>query len=49
MQPGQTLPTLTLPAGALSRPMMIGARAVPSPESPDETLLVVTVHDGGED
>jgi two-component system CheB/CheR fusion protein len=47
MTPGQTLPTVTLQAATPPRPLSIDARAVPSPEFPDQTLLVVTVHDGG--
>jgi two-component system CheB/CheR fusion protein len=47
MTPGQTLPTVTLQAATPPRSLSIDARAVPSPESPDQTLLVVTVHDGG--
>jgi two-component system CheB/CheR fusion protein len=46
--PGQALPpaAVTLSSNAGSRTLTLNARAVPAPDSPDATLLMVSVADG---
>ena len=43
LAPGNALPPITIQAGTPPRPVSLAARMVPSPDSPDQTLLVVTV------